>query len=353
MVRGNMKVNMKAFEDRKELKRHKIQDGSNVFRFLPPFGDQAEGYPYRRWCIAWLADPETGRNRPYASPWSFGEKECPANEYAKALMDKRDSLEKKLAAKDLSKEEIREKLKPISDILWKIKPKSTFFYNAVNKAGEVGVIELKKSSQDDLKKAMKEYIGDYSQDPTSLNSDNDDSGVWFKISKTGAGLNTEYKVEKNQTKVKDSATGKLSFQDDQEPLPEGVVQNYEAMATDLFTLYRQISYDDLKQILLHNLATFHSGFVKEFGQSGADLIKIPGFEFDCAEAEEAQPVVKVEPSVTKSAPKRPMPRLDDEEDLEQDEEEELPKAKMQARPAMRQPTKIEPDLFDEAEDLLS
>ena len=357
MARGNMKVNMNAFNERKEIKRHKINDGDNLFRILPPYGEEADGYPYRRWVIAWLADPETGRNRPYASPWSFNEKECPVGEYAKALQDKREVLEKKLASRDLSKEEIKEKLKPLSEILWKIKPKASFFYNAVNKSGEVGILELKKSAHDSLKKAMKEYIADYNQDPTSLNSDAEDSGVWFKIKKTGQGMNTEYSVEKSQVKVKDSNTGKLSFQDDQSELPASVVENYEDLGNDLFKLYRQVSYNDLRDVLLFNLSQYHAAFVKEYGQQGADLIKVEGFDFESSDVLEDEEVQVSKPATKPSAKpaSKPMPKFSDDED---DEDEAPPprstsktQTVQQARPVSKKP--VDEDLFDMADDLLN
>jgi hypothetical protein len=359
MARGNMKVNMNAFNERKEIKRHKINDGDNLFRMLPPYGEESDGYPYRRWVIAWLADPETGRNRPYASPWSFGEKDCPVGEYVKELQNKRDILEKKLAAKDLSKEEIKEKLKPLAEILWKIKPKATFFYNAVNKSGEVGLLELKKSAHDSLKQAMKEYIADYNQDPTSLNSDADDSGVWFKIKKTGAGMSTEYSVEKSQAKVKDPSTGKISFQDDQSELPASVVENYEDLGNDLFKLYRQISYDDLRTILLFNLGQYYQAFCKEFGQKGADLIKVEGFEFESSddevvdkedEVEAPAPVVK---QVSKPS-KKPMPKFSDDEEEEDDvfvAPRATAKTQQISKPSFKKP--VDSNLFDMADDLLN
>ena len=363
MTRGSMKVNMKAFEDRKEIKRHKINDGINVFRILPPFGPNADGYPYRRWSICWLADATTGRNRPYASPWSFGEKECPVGEFTKLIQDKKENLEKKLSAQDLSKEEIKEALKPLTEILWKVKPKATFFFNAVNKSGEVGILEIKKSAQDELKKVMKEYISDYNQDPTSLNSDQDDSGVWFKMTKTGQLMSTEYKVEKNQIKAKNEA-GKLVFLDDQEALSDSIVANYESLATDLFTLYKQISYEDLKEVLLHNLTVMHAGFVKEFGKKSADLLKMPGFEFDQVENEEVEPQpVKAKPAAVQQAiAKKVMPKFDDDEDEDipivkakskpvpvyEDEEEELPR-----KPAPKKARFSDEDMFAAADDILN
>ena len=334
MTRAKMNVNTRAFEDKKEMTRHKINAGDNVLRILPPFGEDADGYPYKRWTLAWLIDPSTGNRRPFASPWSFGHDDCPVGEYVRLLQDKKDKLEQKLAASDLDKSEIKEQLKPITETLYAVKAKSTFFYNAVNKAGQVGVLELKKSAHDALKKVCSQYINDYGCDPTSLNSDNDDSGIWVKITRTGTGMDTEYTVDKNQSKVKNPETGKISFEDDQTELPAGVVNNYESMATDLFKLYREVSYDDLKDVLLFNLANLYSTFIKDFGAKQANLIKVPGFEFDDlldqeppARQEQRQPV--------KQATKQ-MPKFDQD-----DEEDEQP----------RKVTKSAPPPFDADEDI--
>lgn len=339
-----LKVNLKAFENKKEMKRHKVNDGDNVFRFLPPFGDQADGYPYRRWSIAWLIDPQSGRQRPYASPWSFQEKECPVGEYTKQLQAKRDILEKTMLGNGTPKKEVDAFLKPMGEVLYKTKPKSTFFYNAINKSGEVGVLEIKKTAQDILKKQMKEYISDYNQDPTSLNSDEDDSGVWFKVNRSGEKNETKYSVEKRQIKKKNE-NGKVVFEDDQEPLPEHVVENYSDYAYDLFSLYRKISYEDLYEVLISTLSNLYAYSVKEYGKKAADNLKIEGFEFSSTEeveeeSEEVEEVV-VKAKPTAVASKKPMPKFDDEDD----DEEPLPKA-VQKKPKKDEFLDMAADLLD-------
>jgi len=358
MTRAKTALNVRAFEDKREMTRHKVNSGENIYRILPPFGEQADGYPYKRWTLAWLLDPSTGNRRPFASPWSFGHEACPIGEYVRQLQDKKESIEQKLAA-TMEKDEIKEKVKSITETINAVKAKSTFFYNAANKSGQVGVLELKKSAHDALKKVYTGYISDYSFDPTSLNSDQDDSGVWVKISRTGSGMSTEYAVEKNQNKVKNKETGKISFEDDQSELPAGIVDNYDSMATDLFKLYREVSYDDLKDILLFNLAQLHSSFVKDLGEKAANLILVPGFEFDHLLDEEPAPKTAPKPQPQAAPKAKAMPKFDDEEEEEQPRRTSRPAAVLvsdedldiQVKPTKK--TLSKSSVFDLAEDILS
>jgi len=267
---AKISLNMNSLKEKKEWKRHAVNSGDNVYRILPPFGNSADGYPYRRWVLVWLTDPQTGRLRPFSSPFSFNQKQCPVYDYVNQLENLFKKEEARMVSSgEYSKEEIREYLKPISEILWKIKPKTTYLYNACNKSGEVGLLELKKTAHDAIKKQMMQYVTDYGQDPTSLNSDADDSGVWFKITRTGEKTDTEYSVTKNQIKYRDPNTGKISWADDQEPLSDNVVDNYEDLGYDLSTVYRQISYDELKEVLLANVEPL----INEY-----PILRIEGFD---------------------------------------------------------------------------
>jgi hypothetical protein len=248
--------NQDSLKPRREFKRHQIQPGHNIYRILPPFGPEevSNNYPYRRWSIAWLTDPETGRRKPYALPPFEKGNPDPISTYIALLIKKIDVVKKNALDKGIPEEVVKEKLADLNKLVWELRPKNGYFYNACSKSGEVGILELKKTAHDALKAEMYQYIKDYSQDPTSLNSDDDDSGVWFDFERVGekGDKNTEYKVKKNQTKHK-TATGKLTFEDDREALPEHVSQNFETLGYDIYNLYQAKTSEELMDLFMFNL----------------------------------------------------------------------------------------------------
>lgn len=338
---AKISINMDTLKDKKEIKRHKVNDGDNVYRILPPFGENANGSPYRKWSLSWMADPESQRRRPYPSRTSFGEKDCPIWEYVNLLEQKAENLEKKLIKAGHDDEDIKEALRPILSTINEIKPKSSFIYNACNKSGEVGVLEIKKTAHDQVKKLMMEYITDYGQDPTSLASDADDSGVWIKINRTGLNRDTKYTVKKNQIKKKGSDG--ITWVDDREALPENVVENYEDLAYDLHTMYREIPADKLKEALIFNISLLAASFDKE-GLDGK-LILLPGYELtEEIKNNVKKPKVAVEDDEEenqKPRGKKPVNlKLDSDDDENEEEDEEPVVSKPVAKTATKPVAKL-------------
>lgn len=246
-----IKLNMDSLKSRREWKRHKVKDGHNVFRILPPFGEASNGYPYRKWQIIWgLTDPESGRARPFASSMT-SEKRCPVTEYVNELKKRADTLEAQLKASGTDKDAVTARMKDLRELINNLSPKTVYIYNAADKAGEVGLLELKSTAHKKMKEEMNQYIQDYNQDPTSLNSADDDSGVWFDITRQGLGRDTEYDVLKCQTRVKAGAS--LSFVDDRTALPDSIVENYNNLAYDLTSVYQVKTFDELTEILAANM----------------------------------------------------------------------------------------------------
>lgn len=253
MTNSKIKINMESLQSRREWKRHKVKDGHNVFRILPPFGEASNGYPYRKWQIVWgLIDPSSGRARPFASSLT-SEKRCPVTEFVQELKKKAENSKNSLLASGASEEQVRESLRAINDVITTLSPKTVYIYNAADKSGEVGLLELKSTAHKKMKQEMNQYVHDYNQDPTSLNSVSDDSGVWFDVVRQGLGRDTAYDVKKCQLKVKDPASGRMNYQDDQSPLPESLVENYSNLAYDLSSVYQIKTYDELKDILDANI----------------------------------------------------------------------------------------------------
>ena len=251
---ANISINLDSLSPKsfKKTVRHKIKDGVNTLRFLPPFGEEANGYPYRKWNVIWgLTDPNSGRMRPYASSSTY-EGQCPVYDYLDALKQKIEQEKASLMASGVTEDQVKAKFKAVNEFISKIRPKTVFSYNASDKSGTVGVVELKSTAHKDVLKVMNQYIKDYNQDPTSLKSDVKDSGLWINIVREGEGFDTKYTASKNQIMQKNEQ-GVPQYQDDRSPLAENISASYEDLAYDLNTIYEKKSYDELKDILVANL----------------------------------------------------------------------------------------------------
>lgn len=276
---ANISINLDSLSPKsfKKTVRHKIKDGTSIFRFLPPFGTESQGYPYCKWNVIWgLTDPNTGRERPFASPSTY-EGQCPVFDYLEVLRAKVEAEKMTLMSKGMSEDKVKEKQDKINKFISQIRPKTVYAYNASDKSGTVGVVELKSTAHKDVLKVMNQYIKDYNQDPTSLKSEVTDSGVWMKIVREGTGFDTKYSASKNQTMVKDAVTGIPSYQDDRSPLAQNIIDSYEQLGYNLNTLYQKNTYEELKEILVANLLNFAEdmpevlvpGFGLEEFQSGS------------------------------------------------------------------------------------
>ena len=250
---ANIKINLDALRTGREVVRHKIaKDGVNVFRMLPPT-EKANGYPYHRWLVTWgMLDPVKGTRRPYASSLPT-ENKCPIHEYYNLLERKIKATELQLMTEGKSEQDVKLVLKPLNEILWAFRLKKVFVYNAANQEGKIGLLEVVPTAHAQIKKIMGSYYSEFNMDPTSLNNLPDDSGVWFKIEKTGDGLKTEYNVSINQTTTKDKVTGRIVHMDDNKALPQELVENYDKAAYDLAAVYQTLTYDELKDVLMINL----------------------------------------------------------------------------------------------------
>jgi hypothetical protein len=253
MTNPKIKINLDALKSRRDWTRHKVKDGHNIFRILPPFGEACNGYPFRKWMIVWgLVDPASGRMRPFASSMT-SEKRCPVSEFVGELKKRAEVIRAKMQSNGSSDDDIKGRLSGLNELISNLSLKTVYVYNAVDKSGTVGLLELKSTAHKKMKTEMNQYIQDYNQDPTSLGSADDDSGVWFDVTRQGMGRDTEYDVKKCQTKVK-TPTGKFTFEDDRSPLPENVVENFNTLAYDLLSIYQIKTFDELQEVLEANLS---------------------------------------------------------------------------------------------------
>jgi len=304
---GEILINQKSLKTAREWKRHKIQDGSNVYRILPPFGDVEvhDNYPYRKWSVAWLIDPKKGSRMPFATPLTDGDEACPVKEYQDALREYIEGRKAMLKAEGMTDLDIKDALKSLHEVQWNVKVQHMYAYNACDKSGNVGLLEIKSTAHKAMKKMMSEYITKYGQDPTSLGSDiKEDSGVWFNIKKDGVGKNTEYSVGFATISSKDN-DGELVFKNDRTPLPNAVVEGYNQLGYDLNSVYRRKTYSELKDILAYNLSLI--------AEDCPEAV-LPGFdEFTSVTEQEPTKEQRNDEVITKSTRKFVL-NLDDDED---------------------------------------
>ena len=284
---ANISINLDSLSPKsfKKTVRHKVKDGINTMRFLPPFGEEANGYPYRKWNVVWgLTDPNSGRMRPYASSSTY-EGQCPVYDYLDILKQKVEQDKIAFQSTGATEDQVKAKFKAINDFISNIRPKTVFAYNAADKSGTVGVVELKSTAHKDVLKVMNQYIKDYNQDPTSLQGDVSDSGVWINVVREGTGFDTKYSAAKNQIMEKNDQ-GVPQYQDDRSALAENIVASYEDLAYDLNTIYEKKTYDELKEILIANL--LHAAIdIPELLVSGFGLEEFSGPVTNAASVESA------------------------------------------------------------------
>jgi hypothetical protein len=184
------------------------------------------------------------------------------------------------------------KVEALNKFISDLRPKTAYAYNASDKSGQIGVLELKATAHKKVISLMDKYIKDYNQDPTSLNSEPTDSGVWFNISKVGKGFDTSYDASKNQIMAKD-ASGVPVYKDDRSPLADSIVHNFDSLGYDLNSLYQKLTYEELKDILVANLVNA--------AQNIPELL-VPGFGLDESGAsEEAHVTITTTTAVNKPA----------------------------------------------------
>jgi hypothetical protein len=73
------------------LKTHKIVDGDNALRILPPFGTGHNGNIYAEWVLHWGYVDKNAKVKPLVCTKKF-EKYCPICEESKLLFDRKAAL---------------------------------------------------------------------------------------------------------------------------------------------------------------------------------------------------------------------------------------------------------------------
>jgi hypothetical protein len=259
------------------INRFKVTEGTHVLRILPPFGTDHRNRASHEINLHWGFTTAAGQVRPISCSYPT-EKYCPICTRAKEL----EALAERAKAEGDADSE-----KENRDQSIKLRSRRSFLYNAADKNGKVGVLDVPKSLHDEIIKLFKEYVQKFDLDPTSLTD-----GVWLQLSREGQGLKTRYAAKFNKTTAK--IDGELVEKLDRTPLSDSVVNNYEKLAVDIHSLHRPSTALELKKVL-----------------DGAPVDEVfkrqPKPNTPKAEASAVTAEVKVEPKVEAKAEVKPQP----------------------------------------------
>jgi hypothetical protein len=223
---------MSSSGNRREINRFKVTEGSHIFRILPPFGTNHNNVPSRQVQLHWGFKKKDGNTSPVPCSYPH-ENYCPICEHVK---------ERKALAEREKAQGNTELAESILKDVSQIDVRRTYLLNAANKAGEVGILELTKTSIDQLINLLKQYQNKYGKNPVSLTT-----GVWFVFSRTGKGFNTKYTVEFNKTMLE--VDGDMVEKVDNTALSPNIVENFDKVAYDIHKMYASVSSSDLKKVL--------------------------------------------------------------------------------------------------------
>ena len=234
----------------RKIVNHKMKEGDNIFRILPPFGTNHNGLLYADVTLHWFMDP-TGRKRPLVCSRD-AERYCPVCAEASELYNRKQALVKEFADdqgrvnfKALPRE-ISEKYKAINEDYNKLRGQRGFYYNALDLSGTVGVLKLSKNTAEKLGTKVKEALQKYGIKCTSLAD-----GILFNIKKTKTGprdMDVEYDVDYFMTPKK-KEDGSISLEFQRGSVSDNIKENFETLAYDLHTMYPARTSVELKRAL--------------------------------------------------------------------------------------------------------
>jgi len=234
----------------RKIVNHKMKEGDNVFRILPPFGTNHNGLLYAEVTLHWFLDP-SGKSRPLVCSRDK-EKYCPICAEAFEFYNRKQELVKKFSDdsgkvnwKALPKE-VNEQYQELNEVYNKLRGQKGFYYNALDLSGTVGVLRLSKTTAEKLGKKIKEAQQMYSIKCTSLSD-----GILFNIKKTKTGsrdFDVTYDVEYLMTPKK-REDGSISLEFNRGSVSDSIMQNFENLAYDIHAMYPVRTSTELKRVL--------------------------------------------------------------------------------------------------------
>jgi hypothetical protein len=221
-----------------------LQPGNNAYRILPPMFSLAPIGKYAEfYAVHWVFTDTKGNRIPFLCVETKDKNKmitthCPICIKANEAQAKYDAAK----ASGATKEQL-EKFRV--SILQRLKADKKFFLNAMNQAGEIGVLAIPYKSFQSLK-ALLEEQSEKGFDPTGK------FGCFLNFKKTQAykgDVGTAYSVELAVETFKDN-TGQMIQKIKQHELTADIINRLSQEARDLSCLYKTLTPEQL-EILVH------------------------------------------------------------------------------------------------------
>lgn len=265
-------------------KYFRIQEGkSNIYRVLPPFGSLAESSPTKiaAYHAIFFLKGASGKNRPVKTIMEKGRdgtylRRCP-------IFDKVEALKVQLNAIAQDPNYDQNLVKAKAEQLDSLRLDKSYYVNVMNQAGEIGVLSMRYTAYQSLKKRLEELASE-GIDPISPGPNN---GVFFdfKRYKNDQGR-VVYEVE-TSTRTKRDETGRPVKEYNWAPIDDQVLKRMETEASDLGKMYKTFSLEEMNLLATLDPKTIDSVLAKP---EAAKEDEFDGDDFDAAQST-AAPVV--------------------------------------------------------------
>lgn len=285
---------------RGKIVNHKLKEGDNIFRILPPFGANHNGVLMAEWYLHWGFTDSKAKAKPIVCTKRY-ENYCPICEEAnKAFTEKEEfireykSADGKVNYKSLP-EEIRIKYSELNEKFNQLRAQRNYYYNAVDDSGKVGILKLAKTAKDKLNAKILDAYTRLSFNPTSL-----ENGCFIKIIKTKTGNNTwdvSYDVELVKRAVKEP-DGTIVEKYDVGSVSDWIKNNFSKVAIDTHNMYPIRTSAEIIKIMDGDTSIFDKeGEVKQQARNGATAKGTTS-----AEAPKPETAPMIAPAVINQAP---------------------------------------------------
>lgn len=219
MSKANISFDVDSYANRgkrfTKTKFETLKAGKNAYRILPSFNPSNRNFD-ARYTNHWIVGPEGKKMKVACTKYKEGN--CPfCDEHEKALAAL-ESAKREGASVDI--------INGLAITENNLRPSTEYYFNAINGANEVVVLQLKSTFGKLLIKLIVNAASDDGTDLLSLTT-----GSWIEIEKQGSGRESvEVRVRQTTVTLSDGKKAKMA---DSSPIDESLVAKLPSLVTDI------------------------------------------------------------------------------------------------------------------------